>query len=211
MKNLKREKQKGIIKVCFFAIIVILAGIIYISYYSLKPLIISNIEVCAENEFLNITAKELENIIKENNINYKELANIEKNNNGDIISVSCNTVKLTNIKTELIKNIDVYLKKEPEFSFSIPLGNVLNSNLFSGKGPCLKYKYVLSSTINSDFKSEFKSAGINQTLHKIVLELSSDISASMPYITSNINVKSSYILAETVIVGKIPQSYFSIN
>ena len=94
---------------------------------------------------------------------------------------------------------------------SIPLGSILMPEFFAGKGPGLPIRVVALSTADAEFFSEFTSAGINQTLQRILLELRINMSVLTPAGTQSVDVASTVVVAETVIVGSVPQSYFQIG
>ena len=84
-------------------------------------------------------------------------------------------------------------------------------NLLYGRGSKLTFKIEPVGYVDTRLVSKFSSAGVNQTLHQIVLEVEGNVSAVIPGFNTSIKVKPTYIIAETIIVGNIPESYTYIT
>ena len=96
-----------------------------------------------------------------------------------------------------------------ELSLSIPIGNVLGSSLLLGKGPEIPVDITMLSSSHVDFQNELSDAGINQTKHQIKLEVVIDIDVIMPWQTVSTQVVSEILIAETVILGDVPETYLN--
>jgi len=89
--------------------------------------------------------------------------------------------------------------------FYIPLGNALGSRLLSGRGPKINVKIVPIGTISSNIKSEFQSAGINQSMHRLIIEFKVCVSIMSPFSNSTSQFTVPLCIAETIIVGEVPR------
>lgn len=83
--------------------------------------------------------------------------------------------------------------------------------LLSGIGPNIKIKFADSGTVETKVRSEFESAGINQTIHKIYLDVSCKVSILTPYNVTDETIKNEVVLAENVIVGVVPSTYYNLE
>ena len=88
-----------------------------------------------------------------------------------------------------------------------PLGNLIGGDIFSGRGPSISFKLLPYGSVVVDVANEFTSAGINQTLHRIVLTVSAGLSIVLPLSSVNATVQSGVVVAETIIVGGVPERY----
>ena len=93
----------------------------------------------------------------------------------------------------------------------IPLGNIFLPELLSGRGPLLPVKIISVSSSDAKFMNRFSEAGINQTLHQIVIEVILAATALTPVGTTTVQVSSQVVVAETVIVGTVPNSYINVG
>lgn len=207
---MKRKRKNRII----YSVVIILTGLI-ISFLTTdklaRQIIISNIESSTTNTFINVSNKAMQTVLNNTVIDYNELALIEKNEENNVIAVKCDTVKLMKIKTILDDEIYKVVDKEPFIKFSVPIGTFIGNEYLVGRGPAIHFKFRYDCATKAEFKSEFSSAGINQTIHRIVLYLSTDISTVIPWYHASTTVDTSYIIAETIIVGEAPTSYSNIN
>ena len=85
------------------------------------------------------------------------------------------------------------------------------SKLFSGKGPGIPIRISSIGNVETDLRSEFVAQGINQTLHRVYLQVDCEVSILTPYDSITENISNQILLMENVIVGKIPSSYYNLE
>ena len=173
--------------------------------------VINNIEAATNNMFTDITNRAMQEVLSQVEFNYNDLANISYDKNGEVIAVTCNTIKLIEIKTVFDKVIHEIINTKPKIEFSISVGGFLWGDLFSGRGPKIPFELSYDCATKTEFKSEFENIGINQTLHKIILDLSANIDPIVHLDAESSIIKTSYVLAETIIVGNVPSSYTNVD
>lgn len=144
-------------------------------------------------------------------IHYENIICLEKNTNGEITALRTNMAEVNRLKTVTVDLLSQELMEMDTEELSIPIGSILMPEFFAGKGPGLPICVVSLSTADAEFFSEFTSAGINQTLQRILLKLRINLSVLTPVGTESVEVASTVVVAETVIVGSVPQSYFQIG
>ena len=173
--------------------------------------VINNIEAATNNMFIKVTNKAMSEVLSKLKFNYNDLANLTTDKNGEVIAVTCNTIKLIEIKNYFDNAVQQTINSNPKLEFSISVGGFLWGDLFSGRGPKIPFSLSYDCATKSEFKSIFESVGINQTIHKIVLDLSADIDAIVHLDKKRSTIHTSYVLAETIIVGKVPTSYTTVD
>ncbi|HAN21030.1 MAG TPA: sporulation protein YunB [Clostridiales bacterium] len=142
--------------------------------------------------------------ISESSLKYEDFALIKTDNNGKITSIQIDSIKLNLIASDLTITIIDNLNSIEFGEFGIPLGNAFGSRLFAGRGPKIKVRVNPFGTVASDIKSVFLSAGINQSMHRIILEFKVCVSLLTPFTNSSSQFTASLCIAETVIVGDVP-------
>lgn len=142
---------------------------------------------------------------------YDDLATIEKDDNGRVQMVKLNVIPVNEITSEVVKNIQNKFNDVDSVKISIRLGSFLGIKLFSGVGPKITVRVSSAGNIETNLKSEFATAGINQTLHQIYLEIKCKIWVFTPYDNVTEEVTSKILIAEAIIVGEIPSSYYNLN
>ncbi len=151
-------------------------------------------------------------MILSKDIDYDDLVSFEKDSSGNITALITNMPEINSLSAELSKTVTENLVEVAEVSVSVPLGNVIGGALLSGRGPEIPVSIISISNVTTRFRNEFSSAGINQTRHRIML----DIEVSVGILLAGRSdywdsIHTEMVVAETVIVGKVPESYAYFN
>lgn len=145
------------------------------------------------------------------NYTYDDIITIHKDESNNINMVESNIIVMNEIISNVASVIQKDLDKLDSGDVYIRLGSFTGSKLLSGRGPKVAIKISSVGNVETDFKSEFSSAGINQTLHRVFLEVKCKVSILTPFKTIEEEIINQVILAENIIVGKIPQSYYNLE
>lgn len=146
-------------------------------------------------------------VLDKHNINYYELVTFLRDNEGNVTGIMTNLVTVNRLKTELMSLINKKISEINKTMVSVPLGNFLGNEFFSGLGPYIDIYVIPSSVTSIEFENEFKEAGINQTRHSIYLSVINKVSVLLPdKVSHGINVTSKIPIVENIIVGKVPDN-----
>ncbi len=140
-------------------------------------------------------------------LGYDTLVTLSKDESGNITAITANIVNINRLQSELIEKITRSVKDSRTSVISLPIGNLTGNPFFSGRGPSIKFHIISVNSVNASFSSEFSSAGINQTRHRILLDVKVRVSVLVPGAISQSAVTKQIVVAETVIVGKVPGTY----
>ena len=136
-----------------------------------------------------------------------DLVRLEKDEAGLVAAAVTDVGRLNALQAALAADVIAYLREPGTADLGIPLGNLMPTPLFSGLGPRLPVRILSVSDAEVRLRSRFSSAGINQTLHRLLLELSARVRVLIPAGTVETAVWVSVPVSETVIVGRVPDSY----
>ncbi len=150
-------------------------------------------------------------VLNEENVTYNDLVNVEYNDDGTVAYISLQTVRLNMIARKFYQVAQVYLDNMGKAGIDVPLGAFTGLPFLAGVGPKVNLKLVSIGAMTSTFESSFKSAGINQTNHCLNIHLFASVSMMLPAYTATIDSVTEMLVAESVIVGKVPQVYFGNN
>lgn len=128
-----------------------------------------------------------------------------------IQSIETNSAAVNKTQNEIKEAINNNLSSIMDNKIKLPLGTVSGINFLSGRGPDLSLELYQLGSVDTELKSEFKSAGINQTKYKIYLTVKLELSAVMPGYSIDIKINNDYLMSETVIVGDMPNMYLGTN
>jgi len=141
---------------------------------------------------------------------YSDLVTVTRDNAGGVASIESNMANINLLKARTAGSINEGLLTIGESDINIPLGTALGIDALYGRGPAIPVRLSPMGYADVNLVSDFSSAGINQTLHRIIIVVSAEVSAIIPGYTTSVPVKTEFVVAETVIVGKIPESYTHI-
>ena len=141
---------------------------------------------------------------------YDYFVTIDRDESGAVTAIKANMARINALSSELLSDI-VEAADRGELSLAIPIGNILGSSLLLGKGPDIPVDITLLTSSRVDFKNELSAAGINQTKHEMKLDVVVDIDVVLPWRTVSTQVVTEILIAETVIVGEVPQTYLGLE
>ena len=140
---------------------------------------------------------------------YDDLITIIRDNDGNIKMLQTNTKNINQIMSDIPVNIIDRFSKEKNTDIYIYSGSILGIKLFSAWGPKIHIKITNIGNVDTKLESEFKSQGINQTLHRIYLLLTCEVTILTPYNTIKQKIDNQVLIAESVIVGTVPDFYYN--
>lgn len=144
-------------------------------------------------------------------LTYDELFEVKKDSNGKITMIQANSPRINTIAREIANLAQANLDALGTQEISISVGTFTGLALLTGFGPDVTIKIVPIGTANCDFVSYFQSAGINQTLHKIYIDVYADVNIITPIDEPTVQVKAEILVCENVIVGEVPEFYLNMS
>ena len=201
------ENYKKLIKLILIIIIAIFVMINMLN--AINPIF----EKLCIDEAKSIVTIELNRITTINVDKYQEneLITIKQDENGNIQLLQVNSRPLNNMISSITNDIQVSLNDNDSLTSHIPFGSITGVKWISGVGPKIPLKVALSGTIQNKIRNEFDDAGINQTLHRLWLDITSDINILTPYEVIQTQVTSELVLSENVIIGGVPNVYLNTD
>ena len=142
---------------------------------------------------------------------YSDFIIIHKDESGNIIMLESNMKNINIVISDVAYRIQNSINNTKDEEVTLNLGTFTGVSVLSGSGFRVPIRISTIGNVKTDVKSEFKSQGINQTLHRLYLQIDCEISILTPFNTINESISNQLILAENIIVGEIPDSYYNIN
>ena len=143
--------------------------------------------------------------------NYSDFVIIHKDEAGNVLMLESNMKNINIVISDVANRIQKSINNTDKESININLGTFTGVSLLSGSGFKVSIRISTVGNVKTDIRSEFKSKGINQTLHRLYLQIESEISILTPFNTINETIKNQLILAENIIVGEIPETYYNLE
>ena len=207
MKNrkLKKLKNRIVLFIIFLLTIAVLSLYLFSKY--LRPRVIVLTQSYAKNEISQVLDDEIKKVMLEEFFRYDKIVNISRDSENRVNSVSSDSTLINRFTNDLGINIGDELDKRSQITHRIPLTNLIGLDLFAGMGPTIPIRFHPLSVTNADISHVFEEAGINQTIHTINLTVSVDMEIVVPMAHSSIRAQSTMPIAQTLIVGTVPEAY----
>ena len=154
-----------------------------------------------------LVALAVSDAVNNGDIQYGNLITFEKDNNGKITALRSNIAEFNRLQAFITQDILQRLSESNESILSIPLGTLMGSAILAGRGPSFRVKMQTAGSCAARFENRFSDAGINQTTHRILLYVDVSMSILLPGFRTYTKVTNSFSVAETVIVGAVPENY----
>ncbi len=205
MEYYTKRKNYTYIKVilAIVSIIVIFNMLIVFFDRRVLPTVVEISKIMAKTQTLNIINEKSMEILNED-FKYDEMIKIQKDNEGNINLIQADTVKLNYIAAKLANECNASLEDMKENTVEVPLGWTTSRSVFYRLGPNIKMHIEPIGNITTSYESKFESAGINQTRHKIYLNITAQIRLKLPLADQETTVTTQVPVSDTIIVGKIP-------
>ena len=202
MRNGRRKRH--------WIFILILVGFT-VGFFSLRAKLWPVVMRLAETQIRNTTSDLINDAIveqiSEGNIQYDRIVYFEKDLNGRITALKTNMAEVNRLKTDILNLINDQILAQDTDHLGVALGSIILPEFLSGKGPEIPVKILSIRNSDAAFKSYFSEAGINQTLQQLTMDVIVDVTILVLGETNDFSVSSQVVVAETVIVGDVPDTY----
>lgn len=143
--------------------------------------------------------------------NYSDFVIVHADESKNIKMLEANMVNINIVISDIAEKIQSEINNTQNGDIYISSGSFTGISLLSGRGPKVPIRISTIGNVTTDFKSEFIDKGVNQTLHRLYLEIECEISILTPFNTINEKINNQFIIAENIIVGNIPSTYYNLE
>ena len=164
-------------------------------------------ETQVKNTTSDLTNDAIAKQIAEGIIQYDRIVYFEKDLDGRITALKTNMSEVNRLKTDILNIINDEILSLDTSDIGIPVGSLFLPEFLSGRGPTIPVHILSIRNSDATFASDFSQAGINQTLHQLAMEVSVDVAVLVLGQTSSFTITSEVVVAETVIVGSVPNTF----
>ena len=195
-----------------FLLIILVLFVIFLVLRSRYRVVIRELaETQVKNTTSDLTNDAIAKQIAEGVIQYDRIVYFEKDLEGRITALKTNMSEINRLKTDILNIINDEILALDTSDIGIPIGSLVLPELLSGKGPVIPVHILSIRNSDATFSSTFSQAGINQTLHKLTMEVSVDVAVLILGETGSFSIASEVVVAETVIVGDVPETFLQTS
>lgn len=206
--NLRKRRRRRLIALLAGGLM-ILALLLYRFRY--EPALSALAVTQVENVTANLVYEAVDEELASGKIRYEDLVHLEKSPDGVITALTSDMYGMNCLKSELLALLGDKINAVSSEELGVPLGSVMMPMFFAGRGPTVPVRYSAIRYADATFDNQFQQAGINQTLHRIILRVDLSVTVLLPTGTKDVAVSTDVVIAQTVIVGEVPQTVISMT
>lgn len=205
----RKSKFKLLRRILLSTFLILLALVVFCEVHlsDFRP---EYIRIQAEILSVNSVCDAVNSTLDKLGYKYFDIAKIVYSDDGNVQAIETDSIKINKIKSEITKSVQQEIAKVYDNEIKIPLGAFTNVTVLSNWGPCIPLSFNLTGSFSSEIISTFEQAGLNQTVHHIKLMLTSKIMTTSLDYSGNITFTTDFEIAQSVIVGEIPNTYGSL-
>lgn len=204
------SRKNRVLWALFLITAVALAAAVWIDM-SMRPVIENIVAYQARIQAARLVNEAVLEQLERGGADYDRLVRLTRSGDGEVMSIEADMMQINRLKSLMSASVVARLTSEANREFSVPAGTLMGNHFTSGRGPMVVIKTVPTGYVQSEIYNKFSSAGINQTLHQIMLDVNVQTLAVLPGYSVKTETVTNICIAETIIVGKIPQGYASIG
>lgn len=206
LPNFRELNSVKALLLIMFVTIILSIGIFLKAAY---PVFKASCETAASSKGVTIINEEVNKVMR--NYSYDNLISVEKDQNGKIAFIKADSICINDIVTKIVSNIQKQFDGIPRISVFINMGSVSGISALKNIEPKFEVELESAGNINATIRTDFQSIGINQTHHKIYLDIDARVGILTPLDTFGKDVSTEVLLTEAVIVGDVPDSYYNLS
>ena len=203
----RRLSRKTKVTIALLALALALLSLVLAAMSPLRPILTGLATSRVANTVTRIVTAAVNETIYAGGVDYDSLIVLEKDADGRITAVKSNMAEFNRLQSDVLAKILERMADVDTRELSIPVGTLTGSPLLAGRGPAITVRMQSVGSPGARFENEFTDAGINQTRHRILLVVDVSVSILLPGFSTGTRVSSEFTVAETVIVGSVPESY----
>lgn len=211
MRSGYKRKRFLRLKLLIIFVCLLLVFTICFTGVRLRP-IITNYGNARANVIVNQIVNEIVyKNLQHNDDLYNNIVTVTYRSENIVSTIQIDTVAVNSLKSKIISDIQSAAADFGEYTIKVPMGTLSGNEYLIGFGPKISIKLTIANTVKSNIKSSFSAAGINQTLHQIMLQVDTCVHMQLPWFNTSTALSNSFIVAETVIVGIVPEAYTNVE
>ena len=187
------------------------AGLVTLLGARIRPIAAQAARTPAENTVTRLVEQAVLADLEERGVDYSDLVTIQRDENGTITALTTDMAQLNRLRGELLERVLDELEGVGVSDIHIPLGSLLDIDFLWAAGPDLKLRSMSVGTVSARFDSQFTSAGVNQTLHRLWLDVEVPMTLILPGDQVEVRAGTRLCVAETVIVGQVPDAFLQMD
>lgn len=176
---------------------------------SLRPQLVALSEAQLRNHLTRVADHSVSLTLSDQQLSYGDMTTLHTGEG--LSTLVTDTAALNRLRSSVLEDVITQVEALDSDSLGVPLGALTGMDLLSARGPHLPVRILSVASAEAQFRNDFTSAGINQALHRIMLDVTLTARLLLPGGVVEVVVSTPVCVAETVIIGQVPQTYVGLN
>ena len=182
-------------------------GLMCVAVLHMKPILTNLAAASVSNTVNRIVVTAVYDAVSAGEADYDDLVHLEKDQSGHVAAVRSDMAAFNRLQSRIADSILQRLSEVSTRELEIPVGTLTGSSLLAGRGPCIRIRMHAVGSTTAKLRNAFTAAGINQTKHQILLDVTVQMSILLPGFRTSTQVSNEITVAETIIIGSVPDTY----
>ena len=207
--NRQTRRKRTLIAVLICIVLFLVSIMLFLSLH-VNPIIIAMSEAKVKSYTVRAVNQAIQTVLGVGTI-YDDLIEISHDIDGNITMIQTRSATINRLSKELTREAQVNMEQIGVDGFGIPIGTFTGMPILVGRGPDVNIRLMPIGSVYSNFISQFVTAGINQTNHRIYLNIETKVSLILPVVHKTISSVANIMICESIIIGKVPDTYLNSN
>ena len=211
MSARRGKLRRRVVMACVLAVVGLIAAGIILVEQNLTKVVLSMAQAQARAMAVQVLNQSAAELLATGNVSYDSLMNVTTDGSGQVRLIQANTPEMNRLASRASLLAQEKLLEKGEQSVKVPLGSALGLTLFGGAGPKVSVRILPVGSVHAQFHTDFQTAGINQTRHRVTLVLTAQVQLVVPTGAQRVEVSTQVAMAESIIVGEVPQTFTDVG
>lgn len=211
MSARRGKLRRRVVMACVLAVVGLIAAGIILVEQNLTKVVLSMAQAQARAMAVQVLNQSAAELLATGNVSYDSLMDVTTDGSGQVRLIQANTPEMNRLASRASLLAQEKLLEKGEQSVKVPLGSALGLTLFGGAGPKVSVRILPVGSVHAQFHTDFQTAGINQTRHRVTLVLTAQVQLVVPTGAQRVEVSTQVAMAESIIVGEVPQTFTDVG
>ncbi len=211
MSATRRKFRRRTVLVLLFLTLALLAAGVLCLEQNLTKVVLSLAQAQARALAVQVLNESATELLSSGDVTYESLMHVTVDDQGQVRLIQANTPEMNRLAAQVSLMAQSRLAEKPDQSVRVPLGSALGLTLFAGAGPRIQVRVLPVGSVHAEFHTDFQTAGINQTRHRVSLMLTAQVQLVAPTGAKRVEVTTQVAMAESIIVGEVPETFTDVG
>lgn len=208
-KRFKLRRRMALL--CVLVSLGLIAGSLLMVEHNLTRVVLSLAQAQARAMAVRILNESAAELLSSGAVTYDSLMRVTEDNEGQVRLIQANTPEMNRLAAQVSLLAQSKLQETRDQAVRVPLGSAMGLTLLAGAGPRIEVRILPVGSVHADFKTDFQTAGINQTRHRVSLVLTAQVQLVIPTGAQTVEATTQVAMAESIIVGEVPETFTDVG